>query len=460
MSFDGYIRVSSRKGRSDERFLSPEIQRDTIARLAASRGLTLGEIVAEIDVSGGKRIDERELGRLVERIENGESDGLIVWKLSRFSRNLRDGVEAASRIIEAGGQLIAEDFDSRGPMAGAMLGLMTGLAEDERLARREAFRQARSRAIDRGAPCGRAPYGYRKLKDGRLEIVESKAKRVREAFELRALGVPFSQIASRLRWSHSTTRQRISDKTYLGVAWHGEFVNERAHPEIVGRELFARANAARTKQHVPPGTTTKDRLLIGLVRCAGCGHTLKPISRRRADGTRRAAYYCKDAASEPCGARAWVGADELDARIGEWFAATLQTVPRMVDVVTAGRELEAAQAEQAQAEAELNAYIENASALDAARFQRGLRKRQEAADTAVENVRHLSTRLTQIPAGGALSTLWGDFGPAERRDVLAGFLDRIEVSRGAGADLAGSLRIFWSDGTIANDEAGVRVAAA
>ena len=34
MQFDGYIRVSDTKGRSGERFLSPEIQRDTIRRLA------------------------------------------------------------------------------------------------------------------------------------------------------------------------------------------------------------------------------------------------------------------------------------------------------------------------------------------------------------------------------------------------------------------------------------------
>jgi hypothetical protein len=82
-------------------------------------------------------------------------------------------------------------------------------------------------------------------------------------------------------------------------------------------------------------------------------------------------------------------------------------------------------------------------------------------DEAVEKVGHLSARLTRIPAGGAFSTLWGDFDASERRDVLGGFIDRIEVSRGAGSDpLADHVRIIWSDGTIANDEAGVRVAAA
>jgi hypothetical protein len=72
----------------------------------------------------------------------------------------------------------------------------------------------------------------------------------------------------------------------------------------------------------------------------------------------------------------------------------------------------------------------------------------------------LSGRLTRIPAGGSFSTLWSGFSPLERREVLAGFVDRIEIDRGARSDLAGNVRIFWSDGTIVDNESGVRVAAA
>ena len=162
MRFDGYIRVSDTKGRGGESFLSPAIQRDTIERLAKAKSIELGEIVEEIDVSGGKRIEDRELGRLLERVETGESAGVIVWKLSRFSRSLLDAVEATTRITRAGGRLIADDFDSSQPMGKAMLGLLAGLAEEELDARREGWRQARARSVERGVPNGRAPLGYRK----------------------------------------------------------------------------------------------------------------------------------------------------------------------------------------------------------------------------------------------------------------------------------------------------------
>jgi hypothetical protein len=61
--FDAYVRVSDVRGRSGDRFLSPELQTNTIRRLAQANGLELNEpTVEELDVSGGKRIEDRELG--------------------------------------------------------------------------------------------------------------------------------------------------------------------------------------------------------------------------------------------------------------------------------------------------------------------------------------------------------------------------------------------------------------
>jgi DNA invertase Pin-like site-specific DNA recombinase len=460
MRFDGYIRVSDTKGRGGESFLSPAIQRDTIERLAKAKSIELGEIVEEIDVSGGKRIEDRELGRLLERVETGESAGVIVWKLSRFSRSLLDAVEATMRITRAGGRLIADDFDSAQPMGKAMLGLLAGLAEEELDARREGWRQARARSVERGVPNGRAPLGYRKRPDGRLEIVEKEARVVRQAFKQRAQGIAFSEIGRRHGWSHSTARQVLSNIAYLGVARSGEYVNESAHPPIVSRELWDAAQEGRRHQGPPPGETTQDRLLLGIARCSGCGHTLKVVRRPRVDGTYAVSYFCKNAASKPCPDRAFVHGEALDAYVADWFEAALTSAPRMIDVVSAGRELEQAQAEQAEAEEQLYAYIENTDTRDKRLYQRGLAAREKRVDEAREQVRQLSARLTRIPAGGSLSTLWSRFTPLERREVLAGFVDRVEVDRGASADLAGHVRIFWSDGTIADDEAGVRVAAA
>src|SRR5438105_11293246 len=121
MAFLGYIRVSDVNGRNGDSFISPDVQRETIERLAQAKGLELGEIVQELDVSGSRKIEDRKLSDLVHAIERGEAQGVIVWKLSRFSRSLVDTVETAKRITDAGGRLVAEDFDSTQPMGKALL---------------------------------------------------------------------------------------------------------------------------------------------------------------------------------------------------------------------------------------------------------------------------------------------------------------------------------------------------
>jgi hypothetical protein len=314
-------------------------------------------------------------------------------------------------------------------------------------------RLALQRAVTRGAPNGRAPLGYRKLEDGRLEIVKRDAKIVRKVFRQRADGVAFSQIARERGWSHSTARQILSNVAYLGVARSGEYVNKHAHQEIVSRELWDAAQAGRKHQGPPPGETTRDRLLLGIARCAGCGKTLKVVRRKRADESFAVSYFCKNAAREPCPDRAFVHADELDAFVAAWFEQAIESAPRMIDVVSAGRELEQAQAAEAEVAEQLHAYIENADTLDKTLFQRGLSARQKRVEEARETVRHLAARLTRLPSGGSLTALWAGFTPLERREVLLGFFDRVDVSRGASDHLADHLGIVWADGEIAHDEA-------
>jgi DNA invertase Pin-like site-specific DNA recombinase len=458
---DGYIRVSSVAGRGGESYITTTEQRRSIEAYAAAHGLEVVAWHQDENQSGGT-LERPAFQAALERCRSGETGGIIAAKLDRLTRSTVGLGTLVEEAREGRWNLIAVDFgldlfSSNGELVANVLG---SVAQWERKRRGEEWLLSRRNALERGIPNGRVPFGYRKRPDGRPEIVERRAAKVREAFSLRSLGEPFSRIASRFRWSHSTTPQILRNEAYVGVARSGEFVNEHAYPPIVSREQFDAAQAGRTTQPVPPGETTRDRLLCGLARCVGCGRTLKVVRRARADGTYVVSYYCKNAASEPCPERAFVHADELDSFLAGWFAGALKNVPRMVDVVAAGRELEAAQAEQVQAEAQLNAYVENASALDAARFRRGLDAREARLERAQEQVRHLSARLTRLPAGGSLSELWREFGPLERRDVLTGFVDRVEVGRGASADLAGNVRIVWSDGSVAYEKDRVRVAAA
>jgi hypothetical protein len=146
--------------------------------------------------------------------------------------------------------------------------------------------------------------------------------------------------------------------------------------------------------------------------------------------------------------------------VGEWFERTLAREPRFVEAVEAARELEDAQAEAAAAEEELVAFVTTAAALEPGLFQRGVDARQSRLDTARQAVATLGAQARALPVSGRLVDVWTTLEVGEKRAVLAGYLDRVTVRRGASAGLPGNVEVVWADGTVADTEERVLVAAA
>jgi site-specific DNA recombinase len=303
--FDAYLRVSKvgeRAGSSS--FISPGVQRETVTRLAQIHGLAVGEVVEELDVSGSRAIDERELGRLVRKVEAGDSAGLLVWKLSRFSRSLLDGVTVADRIQRAGGRLLAEDFDSAAPMGKAMLGLLLGWAEEELDARRVGWRTAQRRAAERGVFPSRTPLGYLRIEDegeekGCLIPDPDTGPLVIELFKARAAGASLGSGATRVMeavpgrgWSLATMTQLFANPVYLGKIVHGDDIYvENAHPALIDERTWTLAQ--RSGPYTPrTGSIAGKGVLLGLIRCAGCGQRLTQFA-SGPPGARVANYTCR-----------------------------------------------------------------------------------------------------------------------------------------------------------------------
>lgn len=340
----GYVRVSRVGGRSGSSFISPEEQRDTITRLAAANGLELVDVVEEMDTSGGKSAEARQLGELVERIEKGEASALVCWKVSRMSRSLVDGVLTASRITEAGGRLVASDIDTGQPMGKALLGLMLGLAEEELDARRAGWAAAVTRAVTSGRFVGaRVPVGYRKrvrqlsaagLKnpdprvivepdvapeaEGRLEVHPVESEAVRRCFEARARGASWSAIVAILgeagvRVSPSGAQSILKSRTYRGEVFSGKVATAGAHPELVEEQVWQLAQrpgkAGRPQgQHRTGALASVGFLAGGLAVCATCGARLGVTT----NGDGQVSMKCRPGRLEKCPAPASITMSHLE----------------------------------------------------------------------------------------------------------------------------------------------------
>lgn len=333
-SFDGYVRVSRTQGRSGDSFISPAVQRDTIDRLAAAKGVVLGEVVEELDVSGAKAAKDRELGRLIQKVEAGDSGGLVVWKVSRISRSVADGALVAKRIRDAGGRIIAEDLDTGQTTGKLLLALLLAFAEDELDARRAGWREAQMRAAARGVYPSRPPLGYLKDENGVLTPDPDSAPAIAEAFHMRAQGESIRRCQTMLKErgvavGATTMAEVMRNPVYLGRIEHGvsgteDYIyQEGTHPALTNLMTWQAAQR-RGPSPVRNGRVGGRGVLLGIITCAGCGRKLTVTG--SGSGERRTlSYVCrrgrKMGRGQECPAPAGGYVHEIDALVAEGIAA-------------------------------------------------------------------------------------------------------------------------------------------
>lgn len=183
----GYARVSTN-------------EQDTAAQVAALK--TAGcELIFREQASGG-RWDRPELHRLFGQLRKG--DVLVVWKLDRLSRSLRDVLTLMERIqaAKAGFRSLTEAIDTTTPAGRMMMQMVGTFAEFERAMLRERTKAGIDAARKEGRIVGRRP----KLKEQqRAEIVKMVSRGKKTAADAaRLFGVHPATVSRLLRAAHTS----------------------------------------------------------------------------------------------------------------------------------------------------------------------------------------------------------------------------------------------------------------
>jgi DNA invertase Pin-like site-specific DNA recombinase len=138
----GYARVSTN-------------EQDTATQVAALKSVGCERIFRE-KASGG-RWDRPELHRLLDQLRKG--DVLVVWKLDRLSRSLRDVLTIMEQIAEAkaGFRSLSEAIDTTSAAGRMMMQMLGAFAEFERAMLRERTKAGLESARRQGRIGGRPP---------------------------------------------------------------------------------------------------------------------------------------------------------------------------------------------------------------------------------------------------------------------------------------------------------------
>jgi DNA invertase Pin-like site-specific DNA recombinase len=154
----GYARVSTN-------------EQDTTAQTSALKTAGCERIFRE-KATGG-RWNRPELHRLLDHLRKG--DVLVVWKLDRLSRSLRDVLTIMERIQEekAGFRSLTEAIDTTTPAGRMMMQMIGSFAEFERAMLRERTRAGLEAARKEGRIGGRRP---KLLPQQQAEVVKMVTK--------------------------------------------------------------------------------------------------------------------------------------------------------------------------------------------------------------------------------------------------------------------------------------------
>jgi hypothetical protein len=386
------------------------------------------------------------------RCERGESGGIVVARLDRFARSAVDALESIRRLNDAGARLVSveDNFDGSTAMGRFAIGILTLIAELELERIKSNWVSAVSEAVGRGVHISaRPPTGYERGPGGRLVRVEPAASAVAEVFRRRALGASYTDLAQFLEqrdvypasgnphWSPNGVATVLRNPAYLGQARSGKVVKEGAHEAIVSRAEFDAAQGTRTLFAPATQSLAAQALLGGLIRCSGCGHTLKISgSLEKRTGTRYPTYSCTGRyATGLCPRRATIRASAIDAYVeAEVLAALGADGGPLAQAVQASEQIDDAARAVTDAEHELDGFVTNPKLLTLLgddRFVHGVEARQRALDEARATLAtmHQNHLLADELTDGRLLEAWPTLTIQEKRRLLHGLLDRVVLRR-------------------------------
>ena len=215
-----------------------------------------------IDVASAKTGTTRsEFNRMISESEKGNLDIILIKSLSRFGRDVKDGLEAIRKIRAAGKRIIFEKdkIDTDTVKDELLISIIEACDQAENDWRSENIRLGLKYRAEDGTSglYNRTCYGYKKDKNGMLIIDEEEAKVVRYIYDWYLEGYSIGGVIDKLeekkiktskgkeRWSKRAIESMLTREKYTGdvaIADSGgsdnRYLNKNHHEGIILKEQF------------------------------------------------------------------------------------------------------------------------------------------------------------------------------------------------------------------------------
>lgn len=295
----------------------------------------------------GTNTNRKDFQALLRAAERREFDAVVVYDISRGSRDVVDWFAFRKAMRAAGVQVISTTQqlgDITDPSSFLTELVTAGLGQHMVLDTRKKSMAGMMERAKKGLCCGgRIPLGY-DIKDGQYIINESEARIVRTIFRAYAAGESYPEILRRLAgkttkrgraFSKNSFHSILQNERYIGVFKWNEYnihimrkwaggkktdnpvILDGVIPPIIDKDTWERVQKrVKDNKRNAANKAKREYLLSGLIECASCGaaYVGHCSTNKRKDGSiRERRYYgCGNKYRSGACQSASVNADELE----------------------------------------------------------------------------------------------------------------------------------------------------
>ena len=201
----GYVRVSTDK--QADRGVSLEAQTEKIRAMAVVQGAEVVDIIVDAGESA-KSLDRPGMDRLQAVLNSGTIDAVIIAKLDRLTRSVKDLADLLERFHRRGVALVsvAESLDTGSAAGRLVLNIMTAVSQWEREAIGERTQTALMHKKAHRKVYNHVPYGFYRDGDALVALADEQTV-VGRIRAWRAGGWPLRRIADTLNRDAVPTKQ-------------------------------------------------------------------------------------------------------------------------------------------------------------------------------------------------------------------------------------------------------------
>ena len=328
-----YCRVSTTE-QAEEGYSINE-QKKLLTYECEKNGNTVYKIYSDEGISGKNITARPALKELLNDANEGKFDSVMVWKINRIGRNLKDVLDMVD-LFDRNNitfKSATEPFDTTTPGGRMHFQMVALIGEFERGTIAQNVKMGMMARAREGRWNGNVVIGYdlklkehttnKKRKDTELVVNEKEAEIVRTIFTMYSQGNGYKAIANYLNkfgyktkkgnpFSLTAIKDILNNPVYIGKIrynlrpnWSEKrrkgtnsnpLIVDGKHEAIIEQELWDKVQSMlQTSKGKPSRIYDGEFPLTGILKCPQCGAgmVIMRTSRTRKDGTkRRLEYYC------------------------------------------------------------------------------------------------------------------------------------------------------------------------